>query len=100
MLSSEPTCCWANAKIIGLVFGFTRIILISNMIAFHGFISMPFSLYFQEAIVPRKFITNNYYQRRVICNKFISFHTVLFVCFDICWIHGIYKVRSLQRKMK
>lgn len=53
MLRSEPSCCWASTKTIGLVIGFSRIILLSNMIAFRT-ISLPFDIFIQEAMVPRE----------------------------------------------
>ncbi|XP_055323989.1 uncharacterized protein LOC129578832 [Sitodiplosis mosellana] len=66
MLSPERSWCWTDAKTIGLLIGFSRIILLSNMIVFRT-ISMPAIIFIEEAVVP-----------------------LLFIFFDICWIHGLY----------
>lgn len=57
MLILDRSGCWADAKTIGLVIGFSRIILLSNVIAIHT-ISTTIEIFIQEAILPREFITD------------------------------------------
>lgn len=72
MLSLERSLCWANVETLGLLIGFSRIILISNMIRFRT-LSLTIRIFIEATALPRKFITNKSILVMLICNKFPFF---------------------------